>query len=102
MLWNISYKVQGKSMANFKRRRSVTTATKGATRVRGERQRKYKDGGSYSWYWLTRWPKWWDVVFHTRPKRRRQRQCIIAVLQGDDPDNIVWPLGNSKPHKYYW
>jgi hypothetical protein len=24
------------------------------------------------------------------------------VHHGDDPDALIWDLGNSRPHKYYW
>lgn len=51
---------------------------------------------------MSSYPKWHDIVFHTRPKRRAGRALEKKVLQGCDPDDMAWPLGNRKPHKYYW
>ncbi len=47
-------------------------------------------------------PRHWNVTFHTRPKRRRDAAKLAAVRAGADADGIVWDLGNSKPHEYYW
>jgi hypothetical protein len=38
----------------------------------------------------------------TRPKRRKNKAVCIAILKGEDPDGMVFPLGNHKPHEYYW
>lgn len=51
---------------------------------------------------MNSWPKWWDVVFHTRPARARARD-IVRQIEHElvDPDEAVFdPL--HKPHKYYW
>ena len=48
------------------------------------------------------WPAWWDRTFHIRPRRAAAKRLERQVMQGADPDGLVWPLGNSKPHKYYW
>lgn len=74
-------------MANYKRRRPRTAS--------GAR-------GSSRGYWLRHWPRWWDIEFHTRPKRREQAALLTAIRKGEDPDQIAWPLGNHKPHQYYW
>jgi hypothetical protein len=47
-------------------------------------------------------PAHWNILFHTRPRRRRDRRNCQRVLKGQDEDNLIWDLGNSKPHKYYW
>lgn len=47
-------------------------------------------------------PRWWDVLFHRRPARRRDTQLLRRIMQGADPDGIVWELGTHKPHNYYW
>jgi hypothetical protein len=47
-------------------------------------------------------PKWWRKLFMTRPKRRANQLVCKRVLQGVDPDSLILPLGNYKPHKYYW
>lgn len=52
-------------------------------------------------YWLCRWPAWWDIVFHTRPQRRKEKELEKKVLSGADPDEIVWPV-DKKPHHYFW
>ncbi len=59
-------------------------------------------GGDSGGYWLDHWPRHWDVVYHTRPRRRRERRLLKDVLCGRrDPDAIAWPV-NHKPHVYYW
>lgn len=51
---------------------------------------------------LANWPRWWDVLFHTRPTRRRTKQMEIKLRKGQiDPENLCWPLP-KKPHSYYW
>ncbi len=52
--------------------------------------------------WLGNWPRWWDIVFHTRPKRRENRALEQKIMKGYDPDELVWPAGNHKRHTYYW
>lgn len=47
-------------------------------------------------------PSYWNILFHNRPRRRRERVRLVAVLRGKDPETLVWDLGNSRPHKYYW
>ncbi len=52
---------------------------------------------------LASWPAWWDILHHRRPKRRCNRRMERAVLMGWlDADEAAWPLGNHKPHNYYW
>ena len=46
--------------------------------------------------------RWWDIVFHTRPKRRESRALEKKIMKGYDADGLVWPVGNHKPHTYYW
>jgi hypothetical protein len=47
-------------------------------------------------------PGYWNILFHTRPKRRRDKLTCTKVINGNDPDNLIWELGNRKPHTYYW
>lgn len=52
----------------------------------------------------TRWdnnPRWWDVIFHTRPNRRAKRALEREIIKGADDENVAWPL-QHKPHNYYW
>lgn len=52
---------------------------------------------------MSSYPRVWDLHFHTRPRRVQTRRLERAVLTGRlDPDNTVWPLGNNRPHTYYW
>ena len=75
-------------MAHFRRRRPRTSTYGG------------KHGRCY---WLSHWPAWWDRVFHTRPQRRLGRKFERAILLDRiEADDASWPLGNSKPHRYYW
>lgn len=47
-------------------------------------------------------PKWWRKLYMTRPRRRENRNLCHRILRGGEYDRLVFPLGNSKPHVYYW
>jgi hypothetical protein len=47
-------------------------------------------------------PSWWNIIFHSRPKRRRDKNNCVKVMHGHDQDGLIWDLGNRKPHNYYW
>lgn len=47
-------------------------------------------------------PAHWNILFHHRPARRKDKAACHKVLHGVDPDGMVWELGNRKPHVYYW
>ena len=47
-------------------------------------------------------PKWWRKLHMTRPKRREDAYLCMRIIKGDDPEGIAFPLGNHKPHVYYW
>lgn len=52
--------------------------------------------------WLGRWPRYWDIIFHRRPMRRRETALEKKIAAGYfDADAIPWPVV-KKPHKYYW
>jgi hypothetical protein len=80
-------------MANFKRRRPRTSSS-GRSLDKHDRAKYYN--------WMGNWPRWWDIVYHTRPKRAHNRMLLAKLRAGADPDSIAWPLGNHKPHSYYW
>lgn len=85
-------------MANFRRRRPrLRTRAHYSGRELGRRYSHL----SGRWAWLRHWPAWWDLQFHTRPRRGKIRALERRIMQGDDPDVIVWPL-SKKPHTYYW
>jgi hypothetical protein len=68
----------------------------------GRVTRRQKHNTSHRGFWLRHWPKWWDVVEHTRPRRREESARLNKVLRGVvDPDDLPWPL-EKKPHQYYW
>jgi hypothetical protein len=47
-------------------------------------------------------PAAWNILFHSRPRRRRDRARLSELRRGGDPDSLVWELGNRRPHIYYW
>ncbi|TKI03583.1 hypothetical protein [Martelella alba] len=48
-------------------------------------------------------PGWWISLFMSKPRRRKNKALCLAILQGRrDWDETSFPLGNSKPHIYYW
>lgn len=50
---------------------------------------------------MSSWPRWWDILHHNRPRRRRDRATEGLVIRGADPDGLCWEL-SRRPHKYYW
>lgn len=67
----------------------------------GKLWRKYRGGDC-----RPRFPrgttKWWRKLFMTRPRRRANERVCWLILHGADPDGLTAPLGNCKPHVYYW
>jgi hypothetical protein len=51
---------------------------------------------------MNSYPRSWDILYHTRPKRRENRALEKKIMKGSDADGIAWPVGNHKPHTYYW
>jgi hypothetical protein len=51
---------------------------------------------------MNSYPKSWDIIYHRRPRRRESRALEKKIMKGYDADEIVWPVGNHKPHTYYW
>jgi hypothetical protein len=85
-------------MAHFKRKKSRSSPSGNYSRM-GLRNRlgdRYDDRS-----WLQNWPRHWDKVYHTRPCRAKNRRLEREIMNGTDPDNMVWPDGR-KPHIYYW
>jgi hypothetical protein len=68
------------------------------TRHHGDKAKQRKFGSIWHWYQST--PSAWNREFHTKPKRAENRRLIHRTLRGDHEQ--VWPLGNHKPHVYYW
>lgn len=50
-----------------------------------------------------RTPMQWVHDFMTVPRRAKERRLTRDFLKGRrDPDATPMPLGNNKPHEYYW
>jgi hypothetical protein len=48
-------------------------------------------------------PKHWRKLKMSVPRRRENSRICQLILSGAaDPDGIAPPLGNHKPHIYYW
>ncbi len=51
---------------------------------------------------MANWPRWWDIMHHTRPTRRKNRQTLNRIMRGvADPDEAFWRDGR-RPHIFYW
>lgn len=85
-------------MANFRRNKpKIRTFARSRNKWKF---RKLEEKGCW-FYWMNSWPKWHDVIFHTRPRRRYDKACEGLVLKGADADSMTWPE-DKKPHKYFW
>lgn len=68
---------------------------------RGQITRKYTGPGVHSHPQGT--PGSWVSLHMTRPQRRATRALCRSLLRGEiDGDEVVFPLGNHKPHEYFW
>lgn len=47
-------------------------------------------------------PLWFNIEFHVRPRRRRDRERLRQVMLGADPDALLWEQHSRKPTIYYW
>jgi len=69
-----------------------------------ETRRRFLIGGWPDWVRgpMGNHPRWWDLVFHTRPHRARTKAIARRIMRGEiDPDDTAWPLPD-KPTKYFW
>ena len=67
-------------------------------RIRRKYTSRHKWGVHYD-----RSPSWWVKLFMTRPQRREEaRLCRLLERKSIDEDEVIFPLGNHKPHVYYW
>lgn len=55
----------------------------------------------YFHHWTSRYPHWWDTLFHHSPARRKNRDKLKKVATGQQEDDGNW-ADHKKPHKYYW
>lgn len=86
-------------MANYKR-------TGPRTKSRAHYSRKHHEelGNRQGCRWaLHHHPRWWDIVFHTRPKRRAEARELHRLVAGHiDLDAGLFPLAGRRPHHYFW
>ncbi|WP_170397491.1 hypothetical protein [Ruegeria arenilitoris] len=75
-------------MAHYKRKRPRTVPGNGYSRL-GLSRRLGKDPDDVRW--LGNWPRGHDIIFHTRPTRRKSKALALGILKGADPDGISWP-----------
>lgn len=55
------------------------------------------------YHWASQTPGWWVLLTMNKPKRAVTQRLERAILiDKKDPDATPWPLGNRKPHTYYW
>lgn len=46
-------------------------------------------------------PSSWNITFHSRPRRRKDKVIAHDVVKGGDPAAALWATA-KKPHRYYW
>lgn len=46
-------------------------------------------------------PSSWNREMHRQPTRRKNHEAARKLKNGEDPDDVSFPL-DKKPHKYYW
>lgn len=59
-----------------------------------------RDGKTYNYRKQAPWH--WRNPMMVRPKRAKTKTMCTKVLKGYDSENMAFPLGNHKPHIYYW
>ena len=67
----------------------------------GKIRRKYTSRTKWAVHWNAA-PKAWTNLYMTRPKRRITKHLCNRVVRDMDYDEVAFPLGNHKPHEYYW
>lgn len=54
-------------------------------------------------HWASMTPGWWTRLYMTRPKRTASRRLLDKIAADRlDADAVAFPLGNHKPHVYFW
>lgn len=63
----------------------------------------FKKVPEYKSTWMTRGPGWFFSMTSNRPRRREEKYLLhMLKVQNIDSEAINWPLGNHKPHYYWW
>lgn len=46
-------------------------------------------------------PSWWDHLHTTKRRRADDRQNLFRIIEGRDPEGIIWMRDNF-PQIFYW
>lgn len=87
-------------MAHYKRKRARTRGARTHGICRSRLAKLKQRGEPYNW--VKEIPAWHNTIYNIRPKRRINTALSRKIVGGVDPDSVEWPLGNQKPHVYYW
>ncbi len=68
---------------------------------KGRIRRKYTSRTKGTMHWRAA-PKAWTNLYMARPKRRITKNLCDGIMGNMDADGVAFPLGNHKPHEYYW
>jgi len=68
---------------------------------KGKIKRSYTCRTKYEIH-LSAAPKAWRNLYMNRPKRRENTRLCRLIIKGLDPEGATFPVGNRKPHVYYW
>lgn len=61
---------------------------------------RWRDRKDYFYSMTT--PSWWHRLYHTKPRRVRERYLIAKIRSGQiDAEDVAWEDGR-KPEIYYW
>ena len=83
-------------MAHYKRRKSRVESSPHTS------ARSWKAHEAIGYRWTKHYPRWHDIVFHTRPRRRFDRKVEGDIVADRvDAEAALW-AAEKKPHKYYW
>lgn len=71
-------------MAHYKRKRPRTSGSRGPVRWRST-------------------PSWWNILHHSRPRRRLTKALLRRVKADlERAGDVPWPQRGARPHRYYW
>ncbi len=45
--------------------------------------------------------KWFRKLYSIRPKRRKNKILCIQIMKEVYLDELIYPVGNNKPHQYH-
>lgn len=47
-------------------------------------------------------PGWWNILHHSRPRRRDNKRICRLIMHGGDAEGLTWPIGTRKPNYWFW